>query len=171
MPSFKTNLDIQKHQLLNAALHNLTTLPATPVAGQVCFDTSKKLAYLWTGIEWVPLGAGPPPPQIKQFTFHAQSPLKGSGYVIARMYENLTVLRVDSHLSAGTSVSFNLEYRSSVNSSGTSITASPIIALPAGTLTNSFVYTMLPTDNWLYLAVTDISGSVGLLSVTVTCTT
>jgi|WetSurMetagenome_2_1015567.scaffolds.fasta_scaffold99698_3 hypothetical protein len=170
MPSFKSNLDLQKHQLLNPVLHNLSTLPTTPVAGQMCFDTGKKLAYIWTGTDWVIMGDGPPPPQIKQFTYHVQTPAKGSGFVIARMYQNLTVLRVDSHLSAGTSVSFNLEYRSSVNAIGTSITSTPIVALTSGTQTGSFAYSMLPADNWLFLSVTDISGSVGLLSVTLSCT-
>lgn len=52
-----SNLDLTKNQLLNAALQNLSTAPATPVGGQVYYNTSDKRAYLFNGSTWVGMDA------------------------------------------------------------------------------------------------------------------
>jgi hypothetical protein len=171
MPVIKSNLDLQKNQLLNPVLQNLSNTPANPVEGQMFYDSGKKGAFIWNGASWVILGAGSPSPEIKQYYFHVLSPPRGYGALIVRLYQNLTVLRVDSHISNGTSVSFHLEIRSSVNSNGTNITSSPIVAVNNGTATTSFSNPNVPADNWLFLNVTDISGTIGLFAVTITCTT
>ena len=38
MPSFKTNLDLQQNQLLNAVLQNQPDLPQNPVEGQLYYN-------------------------------------------------------------------------------------------------------------------------------------
>lgn len=50
---FLTNLDLTKNQILNVAIHNLSSAPASPVLGQVYFDTTDKRIYFWDGIAWV----------------------------------------------------------------------------------------------------------------------
>jgi hypothetical protein len=171
MPTFRSNLDLQKNQLLNPVLQNLSNTPSNPVEGQMFYDAGKKTAFIWNGTSWLVLGQGQPSPQIKQFQFHIQSPLRGYGALMVRLYQNLTVVRVDSHISSGTSLSFHVESRSSVNSNGVNITSSPMVAVNAGTAITSFSNANVPADNWLFLNITDLSGTIGLLTITITCLT
>jgi hypothetical protein len=53
MPKFVADLDMEKHQLLNAAIHNAATAPATPVEGQMWFDTTNHLLKVWDGSAWI----------------------------------------------------------------------------------------------------------------------
>ena len=50
---FLTNLDLTKNQILNVAIHNLSSAPASPVTGQVYFDTTDKRIYFWDSLAWV----------------------------------------------------------------------------------------------------------------------
>lgn len=50
---FLTNLDLTKNQILNVAIHNLSGPPASPVTGQVYFDTTDLRIYFWDGAAWV----------------------------------------------------------------------------------------------------------------------
>jgi hypothetical protein len=50
---FLTNLDLTKNQILNVAIHNLSGPPASPVTGQVYFDTTDKRIYFWDSTAWV----------------------------------------------------------------------------------------------------------------------
>lgn len=50
---FLTNLDLTKNQILNVAIHNLSGPPASPVTGQVYFDTTDKRIYFWDSTTWV----------------------------------------------------------------------------------------------------------------------
>lgn len=47
------DLDLTKHQLINAALQNLATAPANPVVGQIYFDTTIPALCVWDGTSWV----------------------------------------------------------------------------------------------------------------------
>jgi hypothetical protein len=38
MPSFKSNLDLNQNQLLNAVLQKQSAIPANPVEGQVYYN-------------------------------------------------------------------------------------------------------------------------------------
>lgn len=52
---FLTNIDLNKNQIINVAVHNNAGAPSSPVQGQIYFDTTvgvKKL-YLYNGTAWV----------------------------------------------------------------------------------------------------------------------
>lgn len=60
---FQTNIDLNKNQLIKAAMHPTGTAPASPVEGQIYFNTTggdKKL-YYWDGTTWVTLTASSAP--------------------------------------------------------------------------------------------------------------
>ena len=47
------NLNLNKNQIENAAAHNLSSAPSSPVVGQEYFNTSDKQKYIWNGTAWV----------------------------------------------------------------------------------------------------------------------
>lgn len=54
---FLTNIDLNKNQIVNVAVHNNAGAPSSPVAGQIYFDTTtgvKKL-FLYNGTAWIDL--------------------------------------------------------------------------------------------------------------------
>jgi hypothetical protein len=59
MAKYLSNIDLNKNQLQNAALHPVATAPATPAEGQVYFDTTAgdKMMYFWDGTAWVAMGS------------------------------------------------------------------------------------------------------------------
>ncbi|MEI7663874.1 MAG: hypothetical protein WCK34_16825 [Bacteroidota bacterium] len=200
MPSFKSDLDIQQNQLLNAVLHTLRDLPQNPVAGQLYYNEGKQTAYLYNGSWWMPWGeynAGQTR-ETKQYILNLANPSTKSSMVFVRLYENQDVVRIDSHFSTESTVDFNIESRRSVNDRGFSLTERPIRATYAGTETTAFANSSLPKDDWLFIeivqkddgvvvpkegdpaelpgateppAATTDSEILGLLTITITCVT
>jgi len=190
MPSFKSNLDIQQNQLLNAVLHNLPDLPQNPVEGQLYYNSGKFTAYLWNGSYWVPWGesaGGGQVQQVKQYMLNIPNPSSKSAMVFVRLYEDQTVVRIDSHFSNESRVDFNIECRTGVNDQGLLLTQLPIQAAYIGTETTVFSFSALSKDNWLYFSLVAGDGAVtipkdgvpveapvdgeilGLLTITITC--
>lgn len=60
MAKYLSNIDLNKNQLQNPVIHSLGTAPATPVEGQIYFDstTGDKHIYLYNGTAWVQLSEG-----------------------------------------------------------------------------------------------------------------
>ena len=46
------NLDLNKNQILNVTLQNLTSAPVSPVIGQIYFNTTDNNAYVYGGSQW-----------------------------------------------------------------------------------------------------------------------
>jgi len=178
MPSFKSNLDIQQNQLLNAVLHRCSVLPEHPVEGQVYYNDGKHLAYLWDGTSWIPWGGySGGVGNIAQFTLNIPNPAVGTSMAFSRLYQELSALRVDAHFSTNTTVYFDIDIRQNVNMPGTNITDQPMQATFNATETTIIDHSFLNMDYWLVLTVvregegaTSGEGEIpGLLTVVITC--
>jgi hypothetical protein len=156
MPAFKTNLDIQQNQLLNAVLHKLRDLPSNPVAGQIYYNEGKGLAYLYDGQYWIPWGSssgGGGSGSVRQFVTTILNPNLRSGAIIVRLYEDLVAVRVDAHFSTVNTVYFNIDIRGNVNQTGTNITDRPMIASYDGNEYTTIDHPWLKKDDWLYMSI------------------
>lgn len=51
-----THLNLSQNELQNAVLHKLATAPATPVVGQIYYNTAEKKAYIYHETGWENLG-------------------------------------------------------------------------------------------------------------------
>jgi hypothetical protein len=160
MPSFKSNLDIQQNQLLDAVLHRRSDLPEHPIEGQVYYNDGKHLAYLWDGNYWIPWGSssGGGGSEVKQFITTILNPSSRSGAIIIRLYEDLLAVRVDAHFSTVNTVYFNIDIRGDVIHSGANITDRPMMATYESNEYTTIDRPFLKKDDWLYLSIESGSG-------------
>jgi len=164
MPSFKSNLDIQQNQLLNAVLHKLNDLPPNPVEGQLYYNEGKHLAYVWDGTYWIPWGSssGGGGSEVKQFITTILNPSSRSGAIMIRLYEDVIGVRVDAHFSTVNTVYFNIDIRGNVNLAGTNITDRPMAATYDGNEYTTIDHPWLKKDDWLYLSIASGKDESGL---------
>lgn len=51
---FVTGINLNKNELQNARIHNLSSAPSSPEAGQIYFNTGDGTLYFYSGSAWVP---------------------------------------------------------------------------------------------------------------------
>lgn len=49
------NIDFNQNQALNMAFENLAVAPLTPANGQIYYNTTDLMAYIWNGTNWKPI--------------------------------------------------------------------------------------------------------------------
>jgi hypothetical protein len=162
MPSFKSNLDIQQNQLLNAVLQRLLVRPDHPVEGQLYYDDGKHLAYLWDGSYWIPWGtsSGSGSGDIKQFTLNIPNPAIGSSMLMVRLFEDLLAVRVDAHFSSDATVFFNIDCRQYVNEPGSTLCTRNMQATLNGNEYSTIDRPYLKKDYWLCLTIDSDAGDI-----------
>jgi hypothetical protein len=162
MPSFKSNLDIQQNQLLDAVLHRRSDLPEHPVEGQVYYNDGKHLAYLWDGNYWIPwgTGSGGGDGDVEQFMLNIPNPAIGSGMIMVRLFEDLLAVRVDAHFSTVNTVFFNIDCRQNVNEPGSDLFSRSIQATFDGNEYSTIDRPYLKKDYWLCLRITADAGDI-----------
>ncbi len=113
---------------------------------------------------------GPPGPMPPLVAWLA-SPQANDRRILLRAPQALTISRVDTVLTGGTSpsVSFSLRHGADVSAAGTAATTDPIAvtSTTSGTATTSFQSPNIPAGHWLWLQVTSASGSAAGLTVSI----
>jgi hypothetical protein len=51
---FVTGINLNKNELQNARIHNLSSAPSSPEAGQIYFNTGDNTLYFYNGSSWIP---------------------------------------------------------------------------------------------------------------------
>ena len=83
MAKYLSNIDLNKNQLQNAAMHPLAAAPSTPVEGQVYFDTTvgDKEMYFWNGTDWIAMGSQGDITEVQSSTTNQLTVTNGTGPV------------------------------------------------------------------------------------------
>jgi len=106
---------------------------------------------------------------IRTYSWVIQNPTAG-GIPGPRLKDAQTAIRIDSYVTAATSVTFNIEERSTIGTPGTDLLAADQVADITGETATAFSNSSLAADNWLWLDIASVGGTPGSLVVTLSCT-
>ena len=76
--------------------------------------------------------------------------------------------RIDSFVTAATSATFNIEHRGTIGVAGSNLLASDQVATTTGASGTSFSVSSLTADYWIWLDISAVSGTPGIVTVTLT---
>jgi len=99
------------------------------------------------------------------YTWVIQNPAAG-GIPGPRLKTAKTALRIDSYTTAATNLWFNIEERSTIGTPGSNLLSGDLTAGVTGATTTSFADANLAADNWLWVDITGVSGTVGTAVIT-----
>jgi hypothetical protein len=116
-----------------------------------------------------PTGPSGPGSNIRTYTWVVANPVAG-GIPGPRLKAAQTATRIDSYVTAATSVTFNIEERSTIGSVGSDLLAADQVADVTGETTTSFADSALAADNWLWLDIASVSGSPQIVVITLSTT-
>jgi hypothetical protein len=113
---------------------------------------------------------GPPGP-MPPLAVSIASPQANEKRILLRAPQVLTISRVDAVLSGGTSpsVSVSLRHGADVSAAGTAVTSMPmtLTSTTTGSASTSFQSPVIAEGHWLWLQVTEASGSPTGLTVSI----
>ena len=146
---YLTNLNLNKNELQNAVIQNLSVAPSNPKAGQIYYNSTDKMIYQFDGTNWVSFGgqidrlsSNPSNPKTNQVYYNTtDNVLKqytGSAWVNISNYSTGTVTSIatGNGLTGGTittsgTIELDTAYGDTVNPYG-SKTANTVLAAPNG---------------------------------------
>lgn len=182
---YLTNIDLTKNELQNARIHNLASAPASPVKGQLYFDTTTNAEYVWNGTAWRPTDASKLTDGSIPITGLATNPLSRSNHTgtqiastISDFDNQVRTTRLDQMAAPTTSVPMNnqkitglgtptagstdaariIDVETAVQSAAAGIDSKPSVRLI--TITNVATLSGLPTID----GITAVSGDRVLLT-------
>ena len=138
-----------------------------PIGTPVWIGTTK--SYLEELQAEIDLKAGIGQTATPLITWVIATPAVG-GVLGPRLHQALTCHRLDAHCKDATSVTFNIEERSTIGAAGTDILAADMVADANGETGASFSNAGLAADCWLYLDISAVSGNPAQLTVSLACT-
>lgn len=105
--------------------------------------------------------------KVKTHTWVIRNPAVG-GVLGPRISEAQTASRIDAYVTAATSVTFNIEKRSTIGSAGTNLMASDLAATTSGASQTSFAASALASGDWLWVDISAVSGTPGQVVIVLT---
>lgn len=168
MPKVLRDLDLNKNELQNATIQNLASAPASPVAGQVYFNTATNKYMGYNGSAWVDLSSQG---QIYTFT----SPLSESGGTVtigdaSTSAKGVIEIATDTEASTGTDTTRainakQLATKVTANSAITGATHTKITYDSKGLVTGGADLSASDIPNLTLSKITDVTATASELNV------
>lgn len=113
---YLTNLNLNKNELQNAVIQNLSVAPSNPKAGQIYYNSTDKMIYQFDGTNWVSFGG-----QIDRLSANPANPKTNQVYYnttdnVLKQYTGSAWVDIANY-SAGTVTSVQVQATSPVQSS------------------------------------------------------
>ena len=171
MSKFQSCVDLQKLELQNAVLHHLTVSPSDPVEGLMYYDKNRQAAYIWNGSSWAVWGGEPSAGDsgFRQFFLNLVYPTGREDFAIARVCEDLQIIRIDAVVNARDYLAFHVLNKRGLRDSGTPVTEEAILVTPDGVEVTRFSNPQIPADGWLWFKTMAMEGEFPMFTLTITC--